>query len=547
MASEEPEMKKFVPVLNLDWTKRLYSYDVFEGLLDHGLFCEKLPPCFTTFGLSRALEGDLGVPLKIDDPEELQGLADASSHDFMRYEVLRDVNVPRHVGIPHPESYAFQARSIEKHWEAIWQHCELPELKATRIYVRPLGDGRIFEMNYKGPEGDGQEEDLIRWCAGAQFKVKADISACFPSIYTHSLPWALHGKDLGKTNRELSLAGNLLDAAARGTRDCQTNGLLIGPHSSNILSEIVLTSIDEFLQKKGYLKFCRYIDDYEFYAESYDKAQKFVRDLGLALRDYELALNEKKTEILPLPAATEERWISELRNFSFPSQGEIWFSKIRTFLDLALEHSKQIGKSTPLNYALKVIPKNLDRRAKRLTVAEAINLTLAYPYLATILEDHVFRKFHYRGIDDDIVDFATKLCRIGLERLYPDAIAHALYFSLSRRRPLELMDKDMEPILELNDCVCNVLLLKYAKQNKREGLKRKVRRLANNLKTFGRREQDQQWLLIYHVWTESDLRGNEQVFLAELQKKGFKFLAFPTLEGPAKEGELKPPSEETGT
>ena len=56
------------------------------------------------------------------------------------------------------------------------------------------GNGSIFEMNYKGTERFQLEEDEIQWMAGAQYLVEADIAACFPSIYTHCIPWALHGK-----------------------------------------------------------------------------------------------------------------------------------------------------------------------------------------------------------------------------------------------------------------------------------------------------------------------------------------------------------------
>jgi len=62
---------------------------------------------------------------------------------------------------------------------------------------------------------------------------------------------ALHGKDLSKKNSGLlALNGNLLDKCTQLAHDGQTNGLLIGPHASNVISEIILTSIDDQLLKK---------------------------------------------------------------------------------------------------------------------------------------------------------------------------------------------------------------------------------------------------------------------------------------------------------
>ncbi len=54
-------------------------------------------------------------------------------------------------------------------------------------------------MNYSNWKTDGTPEpDLL---IGKRYLVKADISTCFPSIYTHSIPWALIGKDDAKARR----------------------------------------------------------------------------------------------------------------------------------------------------------------------------------------------------------------------------------------------------------------------------------------------------------------------------------------------------------
>lgn len=216
----------------------LSNNDVFIGLLDHGLFSEKAPPCFTSKGLSELASALLIDLFKEDDERELKKKIGDKAHDYIRYESLRDINIPRHLGIPHPESYAVQALAIKNHWAEIKAHCEKPNPRVSQIYVRHVSGGRIFEMNYKGAERYRLEEDEISWMAGAEFLVKADISACFPSIYTHSIPLALHGREEAKKKRGLlALSGNLLDQCTQCIRDGQTNGLLIGPHSSKKLSK----------------------------------------------------------------------------------------------------------------------------------------------------------------------------------------------------------------------------------------------------------------------------------------------------------------------
>jgi hypothetical protein len=516
-----------IDLSGIDSSDELSADDVFTGLVDHGLFAEKIPPCFGSGGLSAILEP--AVLKLLDETNEgiLRKAIDNRAHDYMRYEALRDINIPRHLGIPHPECYVVQALAIKKHWAEIQKHCDNPTQKVSRIHARHVGGGRIFEMNYKGPERFGLEEEEIGWLAGAKYLVSADISACFPSIYTHSIPWALHTRAKAKSKRKLTeLAGNLLDRCTQITRDSQTNGLLIGPHSANIISEIILTTIDSNLLSKGYNKLKRHIDDYEFYASSHDEAECFIRDLGMALREYELSINERKTKIELLPALSEDRWKRELNLFKFPD-GEIWFSILRQFLDLSVELAAEAGTNRVLNYAIQMIPERLNDRAKRLFVQEAINLALFYPYLAPLMEQHVFSKFRHNGMPETIEVFCNDLCRIGLQKLYPDAIAHSFYYALRYKKRIRLTPKETDAILALDDGITTVLLLEYAKRNKLKRALKLIGDLAAALKLEDRRTQDRQWLLMYQTLNESELTGNNQAFLGHLKGQNFRFFTYP--------------------
>ena len=505
--------------------------DVLTGLLDFGLFAEKVPPCFTSKGLAElavASYADI-----FDDPSKLKDSVEKTSHDYIRYEAIRDINIPRHLGIPHPESYALQALAIKKHWEEIKAHCAKPSPAVSRIHVRHVGGGCIFEMSYKGVERYQFEEDEIEWRSGAKFVVKADIASCFPSMYTHSIPWALHGLEVAKKSTGLGkLYGNLLDKCTQNTRDKQTNGLLIGPHASNIIAEIILTNIDTVLQSKGHKKLTRHIDDYTYYADTYEEAERFLKDLGLSLRTYEMALNEKKTRILPLPRPSSENWTQELQRFVFPKGEELWFSIIRSFLDLALENAQTAGTSAPLNYALKMLAdkhgeRKLNPRAKRLYVQEAINLAISYPYLAPVLDKFVFDRYRFTGIDKKIAAFAATLIRLGAQKLYPDTIAHALYYALKHKISIPVEEGELLAVLLLDDCVVNVLLLEYAPQHGLKKLHEAVKARAMQLKTAGPRDRDRNWLLIYQTWTTKELTGNGQALLAMLKKAKFQFLVVP--------------------
>lgn len=498
----------------------------FVGLVDFGLFAEKVPPCFTSEGLAAEVPAALAKIARETDLAKLGKLIVKQSRGFIRYQTLRDINIPRHLGVPHPQSHIAQCLAIKRCWEQIKRQCGKPAQPVSRIFIRDTGTERVFVMNYKGQERFEVEEQEINFAMGASYVVHADISTCFPSIYTHSIPWAMHGRQKAKKARgDLSLAGNILDKATQVVRDSQTNGLLIGPHTSNIISELVLTCVDSALLKKGHKRLTRHIDDYRFYARTHEEAENFIRDLGMALREYELSLNEKKTKILPLPRPQVENWVRELNDFQFPA-GLIRYSNVRSFLDLALDLAQQAGTSAPLNYALKMVPNRLNERAKRLFVSEAVNLALSYPYLAPLLGEHVFDKYPQIGLKSIISAFATELVLIGIRRIYPDAIAHALFYAIKHDLTLPITETQLRRVVTIDDCICDVLLLEYAKRQELKKLMQAIKTRANNLKGLDSREQDAFWLLIYQVWSVGELKGNGHDLLGELKLKKFNFMHF---------------------
>ena len=505
----------------------LSADEAFIGLVNYGLFSERLPPCFTSGGLSAWVPKNLLLLITETDDKKLNKILQKSRRDFIRYESLRDIKIPRQMGIPHPESYIVQCLALKRHWAKIKKHCAKSETSVSRIFVQKTSSKRIFRMNYKGPGYFENEEKDIHKMTGMHYAVYADVSNCFSSIYTHSIPWAMHGRSRSKNNRSVSLEGNFLDMGTQNTRDGQTNGLLIGPHTSNIVSEIILTQIDHKIIQKGYKQYSRYIDDYIFYAKTHDEAENFIRELGMQLREYELVLDSRKTEILPMPLPLKKGWVRELKSFRLPAKGAIVrFETVSSLLDLALKLAPGADTYAVLNYAIKMVPQRLDSRAKRLFVQQAVNLALLYPYLAPILDEHVFDKHRYDGIEKVILEFIEQLLEIGIQRIYSDAIAYALYYSLKHNLQLSTSECKLKKIIDIDDCLSNVLLLEYAKRHKIKPIREKIRREADKLKGMETREQDRYWLLIYQLWREKTLNNEGQSFLAKLKRKKFEFLNF---------------------
>ena len=456
---------------------------------------------------------------------ELNKLLRNKVHDYIRYEALLNVKVFRPIGIPHPESHLVQCLALKRHWNEIVEHCAKPLRPASRIFVRRLRDKQVFEMNYRARDRFRNEETDIWNRMGAHFLVKTDISNCFPSIYTHSVPWAIHGLDQAKRNRDIKLPGNLLDRTTQGTRDGQTNGIIIGPHTSNVISEIILTKIDLEMNKKGYKQFTRHIDDYEFPAKTYQEAEDFIREIGMQMREYELVLNEGKTEILPLPIPREVNWIRELNRFQWSSDDDcIHFGEVSSFMDLALELAHKAENLAVLNYAIQMVPTRLSDRAKSLFVHQAANLALLHPYLASFLEKHVFDKHPYDGIAAFIRSFNDELLNIGVQKIQSDAISHALFYSLKYNVQFSEIEKYQKKVVEIDDCISLVLLFEYAKLNGCSEICRMIIDRADKLRGLETREKDRKWLLLYQVWCDKTLECEGQQFLAELKKSGFSFV-----------------------
>ena len=149
------------------------------------------------------------------------------------------------------------------------------------------------------------EQDLLAESGEYKFLLKSDISSFYSSVYTHSISWAIHGKTKAqnkKNHNNWRLLGNRLDKLARNCNSAQTNGLPIGPVTSDILSELVLASVDKDIASR--LKKCkidfraaRYKDDYRFLIKTSEDARVIRKILAETLHEYGLTINERKTKL----------------------------------------------------------------------------------------------------------------------------------------------------------------------------------------------------------------------------------------------------------
>ncbi len=511
---------KGISIFSLAYIDLIDAEDVYTALLGYGMFADKLPPCFSSNFL-------LDFDFKTNGSKRC-------AHASISYMATRNKGISRQLAIPHPESHMHLCKTIEKYWTSINEHIGKPKTKFNFCHVRKIkGKKHIFEMSYEGWEKWKKEECEQDYCLGCEYVVKADISTCFPSIYTHSIPWAIQGKDEAKekrfpTNRknkdEKSHWSNNLDRDVRNCNDSQTNGLLIGPHTSNIVSEIILTSVDYILQEKGFKKVIRYIDDYTYFAEDENNANNFLKTLELALKEYELLLNQKKTSICTLIEYHESVWTQKLNQFNFPDKEKIGFNSINAYLNLAISIAKDYDDFAPVNYAIKVISKkSLSDRAKKLYVKKILSLSLLYPYLIPLLEGFVL--IFASNQQQSIKVFLPLLFRQSIERGQTDALSFCFYFAIKYGVKISKLSKKWrEKVIEYNDCISILLAWKYTKKFRLKS--RLFDCKVEEIKTSDKREQDRFWLFLYEHASDKSNIPEGQEYLKELKSKNISFLDF---------------------
>ena len=477
----------------IEYMDEISSDELYHGLLGGGLFNEKLPPIFTSESFY--------------DYCTRNNFTNDQANQYIFHENMRNTNEPRPLGIPTPFSYNRLCRCLSENWDNIREHFRIytsnHNHKISRIHIRKrVNRISLFRMNYKDWYSDGSPElDLI---FNKRYLVKADISKCFPSIYSHSIPWALKGKEYAKNNRDRNLWFNKIDISCMNCKHGETHGLLIGPHASNLISEIILTVIDDELYRKGYM-FIRNIDDYNCYTKTYEDGEKFLVDLRDELRNFDLLPNHKKSIIQKLPIAMVEQWVRKINSFVFEHyDNKITYSSLRSYFDHAIElMSENDYNSSIINYAIKVLSKKeLTSNARNYLIKTMMHLVILYPYLAPLLDEHLFVPF---SVEQTIIkEISGKLYQLGLETRNYEAICFALFFAI--KYDFIIDNINVNDAINSSDCLFLLLLYKYSEKHNIASNLNQLDTEAHNLSTIDV-NFDQNWLFVYEVLDDTRLNN----------------------------------------
>lgn len=146
------------------------------------------------------------------------------------------------------------------------------------------------------------EQRSIELVLKYRYMFVTDITNCYASIYTHTIAWALMGKEEAKKKIQAKgLLGNVIDHYIQGMQFGQTNGIPQESVLFDFIAEIILGYADKQLADKltanGIEKYTilRYRDDYRIFSNSKDELEKIAFFLQEVLTELNLQLNTKKT------------------------------------------------------------------------------------------------------------------------------------------------------------------------------------------------------------------------------------------------------------
>ena len=309
-----------------------------QDLISRGYFPVELPPPFTSQQLAYTVPA-LMPNITSYSPRTSKTLA---------FDIPRVKHQRRHLGIPNPLHQIRLSNAIVDNWTDISTFTNQSNISLSSLAI---GTRRAIKTAYNFDELP--MERALR-STGARVMLKTDISRFYPTIYTHSIPWAIHTKATAKRIRNNTLYGNLLDECIRNCQDGQTIGIPIGPDTSLVIAEIMGTALDlplqqEFPDIKGF----RYIDDYYLYFDSISDAESCFSKLIQILKSFELDGNHIKTSITMLPETLEKQWAYELRLYDIRSNISSQKTDIIHYFSKAYEYANIFQSDPVLKYALK--------------------------------------------------------------------------------------------------------------------------------------------------------------------------------------------------
>ena len=215
----------------------------------------------------------------------------------------------RPIQITNPYIYFLLVRTITDKWK--WSEIKKrfkafsrSQIEVASIPVVKREDDKSHKSAGIASWWEKIEQRGIALSLEYSYMFVTDITNCYPSIYTHSIAWAIHGKDKSKDKsfrRNHNATGIAIDEYIQEMQYGQTNGIPQGSTLFDFIAEIVLGYADMLLanrlkeEKVEDYKILRYRDDYKVFTNDKNDLDKIAFALQEVLAGLNFQLNAKKT------------------------------------------------------------------------------------------------------------------------------------------------------------------------------------------------------------------------------------------------------------
>lgn len=322
-------------------------------VLARGYLPKELPLGFTSESFAAAVA--TSAP-----PEFYRGLKPRQS---CRHALARPGMLVRTLMMPDPVHFFRLASLVADNYLDLKRRIDVSPFSLTKPAEDTLGI-----RAWVPEEPQSRSTARARHSARARYRVRVDVSQWYPSMYTHALDWAVRGKAVAKAAPHATTGlGPLLDIHTRNGQGKQSVGIPIGPDTSLVLGELVLSQVDSDLNLalRRHAHGFRYYDDYELFTASRVHADEAVTKLAGLLAEWQLALNPHKVAIDELPVPVEEEWVSILKRLRLDSHTSRERSDLNALFDEATRLSRRYPRDSVLAYAIgRFVTRNDEERHK---------------------------------------------------------------------------------------------------------------------------------------------------------------------------------------
>lgn len=385
---------------------------------------------------------------------------------------------------------------------------------------------------------------------GKYYKLYLDISNFFHSIYTHTISW-----EVNENKKDIF---DNLDMLMRTQNNNETKGIIIGPYSSGLFSEIIMSKIDrkmlDFIKNNKFdVSYVRYVDDIEMYSDNKIELDKCLSKIERELLKYKLDVNHSKTSVCEFPflqmITQSSKNVYQLKERLLSNKYDDDLEKVEDII-MEINNSLQNGHSNA-KYLLSVLKslvndndifEGIDDYIMWILIDYLLNVIFKYQILTeivslliiSILEKYeqidkiqfidkaIIKKNSKKDTTKEIVDIWITyiICLFNLESL--------------------IINDYFKTIIKESE-ICSVMILNYYyRNNEIEENKDIIKAFLNDIKLSLKSKYDSNWLnaswlskhwLLFYLndtkWHIDDIIGFKDTILSDVKLK--KLLENPTL------------------